>query len=105
MLIGMGIKRKDETLNTIRAFVWGCALGVCLGLLYAPKRGEETRADLQNWFNEWQGQAQDRLTDVREKTNEVIELGQRRVNAALDKAQSTTNLVAEKAKEQVNPTR
>ena len=89
---------------TIRAFVWGCALGVCLGVLYAPKHGEETRADLQNWFNEWPGQAQDRLTDVREKTTEVIEQGRQGVNTLLDKAQRTTHLVADKAKEQVNPT-
>ena len=86
----------------MRAFLWGCAIGASLGLLYAPKRGEETRADLQSWFNQWQGQAQDRLTDVREKATTAIEQGRQGVDSTLDKAQSTTNLVAEKAKEQIN---
>ena len=87
----------------IRAFVWGCAMGAALGVLFAPKRGEDTRADLQNWYNQWQGQAQDQLAEVREKAADVIEQGHRRVNTALDKAQNTTHLVAEKAKEQVTP--
>ena len=89
----------------MRAFLWGCAIGASLGLLYAPKRGEETRADLQHWINAWQGQAQDRLTDVRDKASEAIEQGRQGVNTVLDKAQSTTNLVAEMAKDQVNRSR
>ncbi len=34
-------------MRTIRAFLWGCACGLCLGVLFAPKRGEDTRADVQ----------------------------------------------------------
>ncbi|HLW01977.1 MAG TPA: YtxH domain-containing protein [Ktedonobacterales bacterium] len=71
-------------MKTMQAFVWGCAIGVFLGVLYAPKRGEETRADLQHWLNEWQGQAQHRLTEVREKATKVIEQAEQRVDTAPD---------------------
>jgi gas vesicle protein len=86
----------------MRAFFWGCALGASLGVLYAPKRGEETRAEVQRRIQEWQGQAQNQWTELRDQATTVLEQGGRRVNSALDKAQSTTSLVAEKVKEQVN---
>jgi len=86
----------------LRAFLWGCALGAILGLLYAPKRGEETRADVQRWLGQWQDQAQGRVDEVRDRATTVIEQGRQSVNSALEKAQSTTNLVADKAIEQVN---
>ena len=89
-------------MNTLRAFVWGCAIGAALGLLLAPKRGEETRADVQNWITDWQGQAQGRLSDLRAMANQAIEQGRQGVNTALDKAQTTTNLLADKAKDQVS---
>ena len=87
---------------TMRTFLMGCAIGAVLGLLFAPKRGEETRAEVQRWFDDWQSQAQDRLTDVRDRATTVIEQGRLGVNTALDKVQEATNQVAQKAKEQVN---
>lgn len=89
-------------MSTLRGFLWGCAIGVSLGVLFAPKSGEETRADLQRRLDQWQGQTQDQWTELREKASTAIEQGRQGVNTALDKAQSTTHLVAEKAKDQVN---
>jgi gas vesicle protein len=103
-LIGMSflIHQEGGDFMGMRAFLWGCAIGAGLGLLYAPRRGEETRADVQRWISQWQDQAQGRLDDVRDRATTVIEQGRQSVNSALDKAQSTTNLVADRAKEQVN---
>ena len=95
-------KEREHSMSTLRAFVWGCAIGASLGLLFAPKRGEETRADVQRWITEWQDQAQSQVTGLREQATTAIEQGRQGVNTALEKAQRTTNLVAEKAKEQVN---
>jgi len=44
--------------NTKRNIPWGiigltlgaAAVGVGLGILYAPKKGEETRTDVKNWL-------------------------------------------------------
>src|ERR1051326_8882784 len=88
----------------IRAFLWGCALGVILGLLSAPKRGEETRADVQRWWHEWQTPTQEQVAEVRDAAATATRQGLQGVNTALDQAQQTTNRVANRAKEQVNRT-
>jgi gas vesicle protein len=89
-------------MSKLQGFLWGCAIGVGLGVLFAPRSGEETRAGLQSTFDQWQGLTQDQLTELREKASTAIEQGRQSVNTALDKAQNTTKLVADRAKEQVN---
>ena len=87
---------------TMRAFLWGCALGASLGVLFAPKRGEETRTDVQRWLTEWQGLAEDQMMDLRDKATTIIEQGRQGVNTTLDKVQHATNQMADKAKESIN---
>jgi gas vesicle protein len=65
-------------MGTIRAFLWGGAIGAVIGLLFAPKRGEETRAQLQSRFSQLQGQAQERMTELRGKATSAIEQGANR---------------------------
>jgi len=91
-------------MTTIRAFIWGSAIGAIIGLLFAPRRGEETRAQLQTRFSQWQGQAQERLGDLRGKATGAIEQGRQGINTSLGKAQNTTNRAAESAKDQVSHT-
>ena len=87
-------------MRTIRAFLWGCTLGLILGILYAPRRGEETRADVQRRLNEWRGLAQERLTTVRDLASIAFEQGSQDVQAALDQEHRATDRVAELAKKQ-----
>lgn len=50
--------------DTILAFLLGGAIGACLGLLFAPKSGKETRKKVKIFFD-----------DIGEKTGELIEEG------------------------------
>jgi gas vesicle protein len=89
-------------MGTLRAFLWGGAIGAVLGLLFAPHRGEETRAQLQSRIAQWQEQAQDRMTGLRGKASSAIEQGRQAANTSLGKARSATNRAAETAQDQVS---
>lgn len=52
----------------------GIAIGTGLGLLFAPKKGSETRQDLMNKFNELKLKAKDiDIDEVRDTIEEKIE--------------------------------
>ncbi len=77
-------------MKTIRAFIWGGAIGAILGLLFAPQRGDITRAQLQERFNQWQGQAQSQLSNLREQASGAVESGKKTVNSVRSQVQSVT---------------
>lgn len=89
-------------MKTIRAFIWGSAIGAALGLLFAPQRGDVTRAQLQERFNDWQSQAQTQMGTLSGKASSVIETGRQTINSRLGQAQNATNAAANKAQEQVS---
>jgi gas vesicle protein len=74
-------------MKTIRAFLWGGAIGALIGLLFAPQRGDQTRALLQQRWSQIQGQAQTRLSGV-------IEQGRQQVTSGLQQVQSLANRAA-----------
>ncbi|MGO8951659.1 MAG: YtxH domain-containing protein [Ktedonobacterales bacterium] len=77
-------------MRTIRAFIWGSAIGAILGLLFAPQRGDVTRAQLQERINQWQGQAQTQLNSMKETASGAIESSRKTVNSMRDQVQSMT---------------
>jgi gas vesicle protein len=77
-------------MKSIRAFIWGSAIGAVLGLLFAPQRGDVTRAQLQERFNEWQGKAQTQLGTLREQATGAVETGRKTVNSMRDQVQTIT---------------
>jgi gas vesicle protein len=77
-------------MKTIRAFIWGSAIGAVLGLLFAPQRGDVTRSQLQERFNDWQGKAQNQLGTLKEQASGAIETSKKTVNTVRDQVQSMT---------------
>lgn len=77
-------------MKTIRAFIWGGAIGAVLGLLFAPQRGDITRAQLQERFNQWQDQAQTQLSSLRDQASGAVESGKKTVNSVRNQVQTRT---------------
>jgi gas vesicle protein len=86
-------------MKTIRAFIWGSAIGAALGLLFAPQRGDITRAQLQERIADWQNQAQNQLGNLRGSASGAIESGRQSINSTLSQAQNATNKAADKAQQ------
>lgn len=73
-------------IRSVRAFLWGGAVGAIAGLLFAPQRGEQTRLQLQKSWNNLQDQAQSKMQEVRGQTSSAI----RQAQTAANKASETT---------------
>jgi gas vesicle protein len=83
-------------MKTIRAFIWGGAIGAVLGLLFAPQRGDVTRAQLQERFSQWQDQAQSQLGSLKETASGAVESGKKTVNSMRSQVQGMTSSSAPK---------
>jgi gas vesicle protein len=83
-------------MKTIRAFIWGGAIGAVLGLLFAPQRGDVTRAQLQERFSQWQDQAQTQFGTLKESASGAVESGKKTINSMRSQVQSSTSSSAPK---------
>ncbi len=60
--------------KALKAFVAGTVVGATLGVLYAPKKGSETREDLKNLVNDlWEKAKEIKFDDVKKAVTKKIE--------------------------------
>jgi gas vesicle protein len=78
-------------------FIFGLAIGVVLGLLYAPRPGEETREELYDKAREYAEKPQQSIADAMEaRKDKVAEMGARLGSEA---AKSAVDNVTEKLRD------
>ena len=63
----------DNVGSKVSYFLVGLGVGALIGVLFAPKSGEETRAYLSNRADEGKDYAQRKARELRERADELIE--------------------------------
>ena len=65
----------DNVGSKVSYFLVGLGVGALLGVLFAPKAGEETREFLSQKADEGRDYAQRKARELRERADELIEKG------------------------------
>jgi gas vesicle protein len=63
----------DNVGSKVSYFLVGLGVGALVGVLFAPKSGEDTRAYLSNKADEGKDYAQRKARELRERADELIE--------------------------------
>ena len=66
------------------SFLLGLGVGVCIGILFAPKSGEETRGIIKNKAQEGTDYLRQRSGDLRETAGDWIEKGREAMSRQRD---------------------
>jgi gas vesicle protein len=82
---------SDHTGSKITYFMVGLGIGALVGILFAPKSGEETREYLTKKADEGREFAQRKARELRERAEDIVERGKQAaarqkdtLNAAVD---------------------
>lgn len=80
LLDRMGLEHKRSTMDmmlpAIGIFGAGIAVGAALGVLFAPKRGEEIRSDLRSQVGQLRERGYESYEQLRARGSEMASLGQ-----------------------------
>ncbi|MFA6914392.1 MAG: YtxH domain-containing protein, partial [Endomicrobiia bacterium] len=71
------------------AFLLGATVGIAVGLLYAPKSGKETRAQLKRIGEDFVDNAETFADDLKEKSKKIVEDGKAKIAEVVEKGKSS----------------
>lgn len=63
---------RDNEGNGLFYFLAGAAVGAALGVLFAPRAGEETREQLGDWMKERKAKGAELLHKVKDESSELL---------------------------------
>ncbi|MFB6264399.1 MAG: YtxH domain-containing protein [Bradymonadaceae bacterium] len=85
----------DVILPALGIFGAGVAVGSVLGVLFAPKRGDELRAEIRDQLEDIRRQSREEYEDLRAKSREALETAKRSVEKHDDETESDTERTPE----------
>jgi gas vesicle protein len=71
----MEVAMADNVGSKVSYFLVGLGVGALVGVLFAPKSGEETREYLSKKADEGRDYAQKKARELRERADELVERG------------------------------
>ena len=74
--------------NNLPYFIMGVGVGAALGILFAPKPGEETREDLRRRADDGREYVRRRGGELRERAGDVIDKGSELVDSQREQLNS-----------------
>jgi gas vesicle protein len=67
---------SEESGSKVSYFLVGLGIGALMGILFAPKSGEETREELTRRAEQGREFAQRKARELRERADDILERGQ-----------------------------
>jgi gas vesicle protein len=89
----------SKSSNHMGVVLLAAAAGAVAGMLFAPKKGTETREDLMNKYNGAKTKTRDSALDAKERVNRGVEAARSKVHDAADNTKDAADKAADKTKD------
>ena len=87
----------------LSSFLFGLGVGVAIGILFAPKSGQETRELIRNKAGEGQDFLKQRSEELRQNAAEWVEKGKEAINKQRDNFADAMEAGRQAYRDAVNP--
>ena len=94
---------NDSGGSFVLGFLIGGLVGAAVGLLIAPKSGQDTRAELTERSEAWRNRAEEMAANLRERVGPAIDTARDRINPTIDSARERVNPAVEGVRDRVSP--
>jgi gas vesicle protein len=82
----------ENTINKVSYLIAGLGVGSLIGILFAPKSGDETREYLTNKAKESQEYVEEQARNFRNRAEELVDRGKEAVSAKKDQIATAVNI-------------
>ncbi len=94
---------NDSGGSFILGFLIGGIVGAAVGLLIAPRSGQDTRAELAGRSEAWRNRAEEMAANLRERAAPAVDNARERIAPAVDTARERIDPAVEAARERITP--
>ncbi len=93
---------EERQTNTAGLVLLAALAGATAALLFAPKKGTETREEIKGRYNDMMTRTQTKVGDAQSKVAEKVSAASDKVKTMADQTASKTKTLADKANDKAN---